>query len=317
MATVLFNQWLTDVRHEFKAAGRRVFMIMDNCSSHKVLLAEEAEVTTHVIHDINVVQVDNMWVIYPALIQPLDQGIIAMVKARYRAWFLRWLIDLAHRATARRNLNRAPPDELSDHADSVVEITEETPLHKIKPSYTRGIRHIARIWADVQPVHITNCWRRAGIVPASWTAAPTVEEEMLEREYVALQPLIEHVHPSRQNRFNAAEFVHDVPGEMEREDVNSDKEQSDGTPSSPPLFPGAIGAQGLEEEDQVLTSPQEGWPFFVMVTSAFHVLDSCFKCLFPLFHVMVMSGIHVCDSMFLTKSSSLQVTVLGGVLRWM
>ena len=105
MATVLFNQWLTDVRHEFKAAGRRVFMIMDNCSSHKVLLAEEAEVTTHVIHDINVVQVDNLWVIYlprnaTTLNQQLDQGIIVMVKAQYRAWFLRWLIDLNQRATA-------------------------------------------------------------------------------------------------------------------------------------------------------------------------------------------------------------------------
>ena len=137
----------------------------------------------------------------------------------------------------------------------MVEISEEIPLHKIKPSCKRGIRHIAQIWADVQPVHITNGWRRAGIVPAYWTAAPTVEEGMLEREYVALQPLIIHVHPSRQNRLNSAEFVHDILGEMEREDVNSDKEQSDGTPSSPPLFPDAIGNQELEEEDEVLTSP--------------------------------------------------------------
>ena len=151
MTTALFNQWLTDVRKEFKAAGRRVFMIMDNCSSHKVLPADDASTVTSTIFDINVIQVDNLWVIMlppnaTALIQPLDQGIIAMVKARYRRWFLRWLIDLDHRATARRNLNRPPPEEVSDPEDAVVEVSEETPLHRIKPSYRRGIRHIARIW---------------------------------------------------------------------------------------------------------------------------------------------------------------------------
>ena len=46
-----------------------------------------------VIHDINVIQIDNMWCIMlppkgAALIQPLDQDIIALVNAQYRAWFL-------------------------------------------------------------------------------------------------------------------------------------------------------------------------------------------------------------------------------------
>ena len=52
---------------------------------------------------------------------------------------------------------------------------------------------------------------------------------------MALQPLIEAVHPSRRNRLNATEFVHDVPEELEREDVSSDEEQSDRT-----LFRGLI-----------------------------------------------------------------------------
>ena len=90
---------------------------MDNCSSHRVVSTNDTLVVTSVIHDINVTKVDNLWVIMlppnaTALIQPLDLGIIAMVKARYRAWFLRWLIDLEHRATARRNLNRPPPKTL-------------------------------------------------------------------------------------------------------------------------------------------------------------------------------------------------------------
>ena len=50
-------------------------------------------------------------------------------------------------------------------------------------------------------------------------------EGLLEREYTKLQPLIELVHPCCRNHLNAMEFVDDVPGEMEREDVNSDEEQ--------------------------------------------------------------------------------------------
>ena len=64
--------------------------------------SSDCDVVASVTHDINGTHVDNLdCIIYTAnataLIQPLDQGIIAMVKARYRAWFLRWLIDLDHR----------------------------------------------------------------------------------------------------------------------------------------------------------------------------------------------------------------------------
>ena len=97
----------------------------------------------------------------------------------------------------------------------VVEITDETSLHGIKPSYRRGIRHVAEIWTAVQPQHITNHCKRAGIMLEAWTAAPGVEEGALEQDFQVLQPLIKQ--------------VHDVPREMEREVVNCDEEQSEGS----------------------------------------------------------------------------------------
>ena len=274
MTTPLFNARLTDIRKEFKAEGRWIFMIMDNCPSHKITKPDDAEVVTQIMHDINVIQVDNLYCIMlppnaTALVQPLDQGIIALVKAPYRAWFLRWLIHLDHRATCRRNLNRPPPEDVSDPEDAVVEVTEDTPLHRIKPSYRRGIRHLARIWHAVQPRHIANCWRRAGIVPESRTVGPAVEEGILEREYEVLQPLIEQVHPHRRNRLNAAEFVHDVPGEMEREAVNSDEDASEDSPSGDSsenqvVHTDVIGAQPEDDEyDEILSSQPEDWPMFV------------------------------------------------------
>ena len=46
---------------------------------------------------VQVIQVDEMYCIMlppnaTSLIQPLDQGAIAMVKARYRKWYLRWIL---------------------------------------------------------------------------------------------------------------------------------------------------------------------------------------------------------------------------------
>ena len=269
MTKELFNKWLTQQRMAFKAAGRQLFIIMDNCSSHRVLQPDDCTVTPMVLHDIQVIQVDNLFCIMlppnaTALIQPLDQGIIAMVKARYRRWFLRWLIDLDHRATARPQMNRPPPEEDSDPEDAPPEMTEDTPLHRIKPTYRRGIRHIAKIWSDVQPVHIMNCWRRAGIVPAAWTPTTPADETLLEAEYIQLQPLIEQVHPSRRNRLNAVEFVHDVPGEMERENVNSDEENSDETSANQAMSPESVSdaiAHDIDE-DEIVCSQPEDWPTF-------------------------------------------------------
>ena len=94
-------------------------------------------------------------------------------------------------------------------------------------------------------------------------------EGVLEREYLALQPLIEQVHPRRQNRLNAAEFVHDVLGEMEREAVNSDEDQSEDAPSgdstsSEGVYTDVIGAQPEDDEDdEIFSSQPEDWPLFM------------------------------------------------------
>ena len=42
-----------------------------------------------------------------------------MVKARYHRWFLKWLVQMDHRATQRHNLNFQPDVEISDEDDSV------------------------------------------------------------------------------------------------------------------------------------------------------------------------------------------------------
>ena len=139
-----------------------------------------------------------------------------MVKARYRRWFLRWLIDRDHYATARRNPNRPLAPEDSDPEDVMPPVEAETHLHRIKPTNRRGIRHLSAIWQAVQPQHITNCWCHSDIIPGQWVDVTDARAPSLEHVYEALQPLLEALHPQREGRLNCVEFVHDVAGKCER-----------------------------------------------------------------------------------------------------
>ena len=118
-----------------------------------------------------VIQIENCYSIMlppnaTSLIQPLDQGVIAMVKARYRKWYLRWML-------AQDNLaNRIVDAEQQAASDTYEEQdTGRLPvrppyghINQIKPSVSGGIRKLARVWQNVEPVHIFNCWRKAEIM---------------------------------------------------------------------------------------------------------------------------------------------------------
>ena len=102
------------------------------------------------VSDINclfpqVIQLDNLLCIMlppnaTALIQPLDQGIIAMVKARYRKWFLSWILN---EDAAANDGEHADADSDADDPGPV--IGPDTSLAHIKPSIRRGIRHLSDI----------------------------------------------------------------------------------------------------------------------------------------------------------------------------
>ena len=173
----------------------------------------------------HVIQVDNLYCIMlppnaTSLIQPLDQGIIAMVKARYRKWYLRWTLKQDNRANALVTPEQQTPsddDEAND--DEVVPVRDaEAPLHTLKPSIRRGIRKLTKIWNEVEPVHIFNCWRKSDIIPQGWRNLYDVPAvALLQQEYEELGSLIPLVHPDGHFRMNALEYVHDVVGENERE----------------------------------------------------------------------------------------------------
>ena len=57
MTKELFNRWLMGLRQEFKQAGRKLFMIMDNCSSHSMFKSDDVPpllFVETVMHDMKV-----------------------------------------------------------------------------------------------------------------------------------------------------------------------------------------------------------------------------------------------------------------------
>ena len=192
-----------------------------------------------------VIQIENCYCIMlppnaTSLIQPLDQGIIAMVKSRYRKWYLRWMLQRDNIANGIIDAEQQAASDTDEEQDTeIVPIGEpNAPVHHIRPKLRRGIRKLARVWANLEPVHIWNCWRKAEIMPPEWHslyAGPP--EPLLEREYEELGLLIPQVHRDPVMRMNAVEYVHDVCGENEREAVNSEEDRSPPASRDSPLSP--------------------------------------------------------------------------------
>ena len=82
------------VQREMMEHNRTIYLLVDNCSAHRVLLEPSTESE---LHGIKLVSILHVFVIYlpptcMSYVQPLDQGIIYSFKARYREWYLRWLL---------------------------------------------------------------------------------------------------------------------------------------------------------------------------------------------------------------------------------
>ena len=101
---------------------------MDNCSAQGCTLEEQTEST---IHGLKVVAVPHMWLIYlppncTSAVQPLDQGIIDCLKARYRKWYMNWLLVCT-------SLDPSCIDRIA----------------RMKPDLREGIIRLAEKWNDL------------------------------------------------------------------------------------------------------------------------------------------------------------------------
>ncbi|CAI5471333.1 unnamed protein product [Closterium sp. Yama58-4] len=128
------------------AEGRKIVVLLDNASNHT--LATEG-VTTEDMFGFRTCALGNVRLVYlppntTCFTQPLDQGLISMAKARYRAHWLRaftgmWCDDGATTAAAR-----------------------------FRPNLRLVVEWLHDAWMNVGPRAIQRCWWRTGCLPHVW-----------------------------------------------------------------------------------------------------------------------------------------------------
>ncbi|CAI5519332.1 unnamed protein product [Closterium sp. Naga37s-1] len=146
MTAPLFTHFIEQLNAAMYAEGRHIVILLDNARSH---MLKSGMAWSEVIHGFRTTCMSNVRLVFlppntTAFTQPLDQGIIATAKARYRQHWLRnftalWAADGTTSASA-----------------------------KFRPNLRDVLAWLSDAWTSIGPRTIQRCWWRTGCLPRSW-----------------------------------------------------------------------------------------------------------------------------------------------------
>ncbi|CAI5947449.1 unnamed protein product [Closterium sp. NIES-64] len=146
MTSSLFTHYIEQLDATMNAEDRNIVVLLDNASSHN--LTTEGAVTKD-LFGFRTRALKNVRLVFmppntTCFIQPLDQGLIAMAKARYRQHWLRaftdmWTAEGATSAAAR-----------------------------FKPNLRLLLEWLHDAWMNIPRSTIQRCWWRTGCLPRAW-----------------------------------------------------------------------------------------------------------------------------------------------------
>jgi len=138
MNRLIFQEWLKnfDKLIRLSSSDRKVLLLIDNVHSH----------------NINELQLKNIEILFlpknsTTKVQPLDAGIIASFKAKYRQKYIRFLLDQI----------------------------EQNPLEQPKLQILGAIRFLVKSWDEVTQQTIRNCWIKTKLVETQELESIAVE----------------------------------------------------------------------------------------------------------------------------------------------
>ncbi|CAI5949236.1 unnamed protein product [Closterium sp. NIES-64] len=146
MTSPLFTHFISQLNAAMYAEGRKIVVLLDNASSH--MLRSELS-WSEIICGMRTTCMSNVRLVFlspntTAFTQPLDQGIIATAKARYRQHWLRYVLALWN----------------GDGATSAVA--------RFCPKLRDVLAWLSNAWTSVGARTIQRCWWRTGCLPLSW-----------------------------------------------------------------------------------------------------------------------------------------------------
>lgn len=166
----LFEEWLTDLNQQMEKSKRKILLLVDNATSHNC-----TKILSHV----------TVKFLPPNLtseVQPLDQGIIRAVKARYRKKMLQHLITVAEDCDTR-----------SQFLKSI--------------SVLHAVRWVNSAWQEISPESISKCFQRSGF-------KERIEGIIDEDEDVGLAEVINSFSPEIQNDVLSVDEIINADAEL-------------------------------------------------------------------------------------------------------
>ncbi|CAI5998922.1 unnamed protein product [Closterium sp. NIES-64] len=147
MTSPLFTHFISQLNAAMYAEGRKILVLLDNASSH-MLRSQLA--WSEIVCGMRTTCMSNVRLVFlppntTAFTQPLDQGIIATVKARYRQHWLRAFSALWNGEGA------------------------TTAVARFRPNLRDVLAWLSDAWMSVGERTIQRCWWRTGCLPLSWS----------------------------------------------------------------------------------------------------------------------------------------------------
>lgn len=157
MVTEIMVDWLRWFDRQM--AGRKVILLMDNFSAHEAAVSE----LNALPKGSGLTNTEICWLPpnTTSVLQPLDQGIIAAFKARYRRRWITFMLE-------QHELGFTPTERMN---------------------VLKAIQWSIRAWDEVTATTITNCWSHSRLNLVPTPAIPLGQDEMVQELQRGLQQL--------------------------------------------------------------------------------------------------------------------------------
>jgi hypothetical protein len=131
MTCVLFEEFLQTLNAEMEAKNRNILLFIDNCAAHPKNVSHLSNVRVEFLPP-------NM----TSVVQPVDQGVIKVLKHQFRKRLVGRMLQLVKITPGARNLNN------------------------FRLSVLDAMHFLAASWGLISAAVISNCFRKAGFSEA-------------------------------------------------------------------------------------------------------------------------------------------------------
>lgn len=171
MTSLIFQEWLQNFDRKMRIAERKVLLLLDNAPSHVVVNLELKNITVQFLPPNTT-----------SVIQPMDAGIIAAMKKRYRQF----------------HINNALLQEAEGKLQDIYKV-----------DILQAMRWCQEAWTMITPTTISNCWRHTGLTGQATLPSAREDAELesgLTKSLSELKlrnplTLSEYLDPAHENEF--------------------------------------------------------------------------------------------------------------------